>query len=68
MNELHWPNLNVLLTRQRLPVRLHRLLANLSVSKLLGDYVHHYALLRGCMSAEEFQLYVNTPGLQLASW
>ena len=39
MNELsHWPNLNVLLTRQpRLPVRLHRpyLAANLSRKQLL---------------------------------
>lgn len=70
MNELsHWPNLNVLLTRQpRLPVRLHRpyLAANLSRKQLLEALRYHYALLRGCMSAEEFSLYLNTPGLQLA--
>lgn len=69
MNELsHWPNLNVLLTRQpRLPVRLHRpyLAANLSRKQLLEALRYHYALLRGCMSAEEFSLYLNTP-LQLA--
>ena len=60
MNELsHWPNLNVLLTRQpRLPVRLHRpyLAANLSRKQLLEALRYHYALLRGCMSAEEFTL------------
>lgn len=65
MNELsHWPNLNVLLTRQpRLPVRLHRpyLAANLSRKQLLEALRYHYALLRGCMSAEEFSLYLNTP-------
>ena len=70
MNELsHWPNLNVLLTRQpRLPVRLHRpyLAANLSRKQLLEALRYHYALLRECMSAEEFSLYLNTPGLQLA--
>ena len=70
MNELsHWPNLNVLLTRQpRLPVRLHRpyLAANLSRKQLLEALRYHYALLRGCMSAEEFSLYLNTPELQLA--
>ena len=67
MNELsHWPNLNVLLTRQpRLPVRLHRpyLAANFSRKQLLEALRYHYALLRGCMSAEEFSLYLNTPGL-----
>lgn len=70
MNELsRWPNLNVLLTRQpRLPVRLHRpyLAANLSRKQLLEALRYHYALLRECMSAEEFSLYLNTPGLQLA--
>ncbi len=70
MNELsNWPNLNTLLTRQpRLPVRLHRpyLAANLNRKQLLEALRYHYALLRACMSAEEFSLYLNTPGLQLA--
>lgn len=72
MNELsHWPNLNVLLTRQpRLPVRLHRpyLAANLSRKQLLEALRYHYALLRGCMSAEEFSLYLNTPGCNWLNW
>lgn len=72
MNELsHWPNLNVLLTRQpRLPVRLHRpyLAANLSRKQLLEALRYHYALLRECMSAEEFSLYLNTPGCNWRSW
>ncbi|MFV2469257.1 DUF535 family protein, partial [Escherichia coli] len=57
MNELsHCPNLNVLLTRQpRLPVLLHRpyLAATLSRKHLLEALPYHYALLRGCMSAED---------------
>ncbi|MGU0160807.1 DUF535 family protein [Escherichia coli] len=47
---------NVLLTRQpRLPVRLYRpyLAANLSRKQLLEALRYHYALLRGCMSAED---------------
>ncbi len=49
-------------------MRLHRpyLAANLSRKQLLEALRYHYALLRGCMSAEEFSLYLNTPGLQLA--
>lgn len=72
MNELsHWPNLNTLLTRQpRLPVRLHRpyLAANLNRKQLLEALRYHYALLRACMSAEEFSLYLNTPGCNWRSW
>lgn len=70
MTELaHWPNLNVLLTRQpRLPVRLHRpyLAANLDRKQLLDALRYHYSLLRAVMTQEELVTYMNTSALPLA--
>ncbi|XMR41046.1 DUF535 family protein [Escherichia coli] len=69
MNELsHWPNLNVLLTPTATAcASASPLPCGKSSRKQLPEALrYHYALLRGCMSAEEFSLYLNTPGLQLA--
>lgn len=70
MNELcQMPHINALLVRQpRLPVRLHRpyLTVSFNRQQLLAALRYHYALLRNVMSAEEFNCYLNTPGLQLA--